>query len=98
GDAETAPLAGICILERAPGDAVTVEALRPAAAFAALLPHAYCFSLRPTERKRRFLDRYLEIAARVPVFEIAFERRLESLARVGEHIDQLAAALSRRRG
>ena len=42
-----------------------------------MLAHAYCFSLREPERRRRMVERYLDLTTRVPVFEIRVESGLE---------------------
>jgi hypothetical protein len=79
--AESPVLAAVAVLERVDRlDGMTrVERLRPSAAFPALLAHAYCFSLREAERRRRMVQRYLDLTERVPVFVLRVESGLECL-------------------
>jgi hypothetical protein len=80
-DAEPAALAAVAVLERVDrlGGMARVERLRPSAAFPAVLEHAYCFSLREAERRRRMVERYLDLTGRVPVYAIRVESGLERL-------------------
>lgn len=91
------PLAMLWVLERAetPGSGVVVERLRPSAAFPAVLKHAYCFSLRDLERKRRMTQQYLELTARVPVFLVRFQPGLERLSTLLDLIEQALDEISR---
>ncbi len=93
-DVEPAPLAALYVIKRTAsvGSGVSIERLRPSSAFAALLPHAYCFSLENLERKRRMMEHYLDLTARVPVFEIRFESGLEKLPAILDAIEQLGLA------
>ncbi len=88
-------LAAICILGRATGlgDRVAVERLRPSAAFAAVLPHAYCFSLRDPDRKQQMMQHYLDLISRVPLFQIRFEAHLDRLPALLDVIELLARDL-----
>ncbi|MEX2541897.1 MAG: hypothetical protein WD314_08810 [Trueperaceae bacterium] len=79
-------LAAICVLERQAGEraetgetpagaasrVATVERLMPAAAFSAILPHAYCFSLSDSDRKKRMMQHYLALARLIPVLRLRF--------------------------
>ena len=65
-----------------------VERLRPSVAFPALLAHAYCFSLQEVEFRRRMVEHYLDLAARVPVFAIRIESGLERLPATLDAIEQ----------
>jgi hypothetical protein len=56
-----------------------VERLDPASACRAALAHAYCFSVEDPARKRRTVERYLALVARVPAWEIRFRPGLERL-------------------
>jgi len=89
GATERLPLAALCVLRRTDqvAGAVAVEALRPSVALPALLTHAYCFSLHDPDRKRRMLRHYVNLVARVPVFEIRFERGLERLPELLDGIE-----------
>ena len=89
--AEDAPLAAVCVLARVDeGDDVEIERLDSAEAFPAVLTHAYCFSLDDEERKRRMVEAYMELAARVPVFRVRLRAGLERLPAI---LDGLEAAL-----
>jgi hypothetical protein len=86
-----APLAAICVLKREPGlipGAVVVETLRASSAFPALLAHAYCFSLLDAERKRRMMEHYLAISARLRILELRFAAGLEGLRAMLDRIEQ----------
>jgi hypothetical protein len=65
--------------------------LSPVAAFTALLPHAYCFSLQDVPRKRRMMLHYLHLAKRVPAFEVHFQRGLEHLPAILDSIERAIA-------
>ncbi|HZO83455.1 MAG TPA: hypothetical protein VFB33_17310 [Candidatus Binataceae bacterium] len=92
----TSPLAALCVLERAEpvrGD-VSVERLSAGRALAALLPHAFSFSLKDEARKRLTLRRYLHLAARTPVFRVAFAAGFERLPAVLDAIEQTVAGFA----
>jgi hypothetical protein len=87
------PLAAVCLLAQASGGngggpAVEVELRDPASAFPAVLAHAYFFSIGDPRRKREMLSRYLELTARVPVYDVRFPPRLEGLGEVLDRIEQ----------
>jgi len=88
-------LAAICILGRATGlgDGVSVERLPPSAAFSAVLPHAYCFSLHDPDRKQQMMQHYLDLISSVPVFQIRFEAHLDRLPALLDVIELLARDL-----
>jgi hypothetical protein len=88
---ESAPLAFLCVLQRTP-DArrpVTIERVDAASACRAALSHAYCFSVKDTARKRRMVEGYLALTARVPVYEIRFRPGFEHLPMVLDAIEEL---------
>jgi hypothetical protein len=89
-DSAPAPLVAVGVLERVDrlGRMAPVERLRPSAAFPAVLAHAYCFSLREPERRRRMVERYLDLTTRVPVFEIRVKSGLERLPETLDAIEQ----------
>jgi hypothetical protein len=89
-DGEWAPLAALGVLKRISGHAegVAIEPLLPASAFAALLPHAYCFGLTDRDRKRRMMEQYLLLSARLPVFEMRFQPGLQKLPEILDRIEQ----------
>ena len=85
------PLAAICVLRRDPGlmdGALVVGKLRASAAFPAMLEHAYCFSLLDAERKRRMIENYLVVSARIRILEIRFAAGLEHLSAMLDRIEQ----------
>ena len=86
-----APLAAVCVLERADGlrRAVKIERLRPAPAFPAVLAHAYCFSFRDLTRKRQMVQQYLDLTARVPVFAVRFESGLDKIPMILDAIERV---------
>jgi hypothetical protein len=99
GAREESRLAAICVLERIGGDrpengsarpvqsarsVAEVEPLPQAAAFAAILPHAYCFSLGDPERKKRMIRNYLSLVRLVPVLRLRFRPGLGHLSEIIE--------------
>jgi hypothetical protein len=76
----TAPLAALCILSRQDeGQGVELRRLGADAVIQTLLPHAYCFTLLDEELKRRTVEEYLTLAARVSVYEARFTATLDEL-------------------
>jgi hypothetical protein len=90
---EPAPLTALLLLKRMQdrndGAAVRFYRLSSARAFTDVLANAYYFSLRDVERNRRMMQHYLELVARVPVFEVCFQPGLETLHEVLDGIDRL---------
>jgi hypothetical protein len=84
------PLAAIFALEpqRSSDAEVGLTRLSPTAAFPTLLTHAYCFSLRDPERKRRMMDHYLDLVNRVPVFSVRYRSGLDQLQRMLDLIEE----------
>ncbi len=92
GGTETVPIGAIVLLR--PETAfvgVGLEPLRPADAFPALLPHAYCFSMEDIEGNRVMIDEYLRLVERVPVWCIRFRTGLENLPRIVDKLEGLLA-------
>ena len=88
-DREPAPLAALCALTRASAGAVVeIERLSSGQALSALLGNAYCFSLDDPGRKRRMMERYLDLARLVPAFEVRFAPGLDRLAAMLDSIEQ----------
>ena len=87
------PLSAIFVLKRlsgSQGDAIyEPERLSPERAIRAVLSHAWCFSLADEERKKEMMVHYLDLVARVPVFEIPFRSGLQNLP---DLVDRLEAA------
>lgn len=92
-EAELPAFVALGILTRAEdlpaGRSVEVRRLTSAQTLEAVLPHAYCFSLHDEERKRRMLEQYLQMCARLPVFSIRFQPGLENLPAVLDAIEPL---------
>jgi hypothetical protein len=90
-----APLAVICVLERTSelpaGEVVQVRRLVSADALTAVLPHAYCFSLRDPARKQRMMKQYLRVVHEVPIFRLRFQTGLENLPAMLNALEQAAA-------
>lgn len=86
----TSQLAALCVLERSePGrQEVEIERLTAGRSFAALLPHAFSFSLKDAERKRLMLQRYLRIVARTPTFRVAFVPGFDRLPAVLDALER----------
>lgn len=87
---DAAPLAGVCLLER--GSDASLRALPAAAAYPRVLAQAFCFRLGDLARKRLMLERYLALAARVPVFALTMA---DGLDRLDEACDLVIAQLDR---
>jgi hypothetical protein len=90
GAAERVRVAALFVLQRTDrvAGAVSVERLCASAALPAVLVHAYCFSLREPDRKRRMLQHYVRLVTGVPVFEVRIESGLERLPEVLDGIEQ----------
>ena len=88
---ETAPLAAICVLRRNVDSTSPVIARRlsSAEALAAVLAHAWSFGLHDHQRKRQMINHYLELVARVPIFDMSFQPGLENLPAILDAIEQL---------
>ncbi len=84
---ERASLAAIALLERA-GAGISIERMTPAAAFPAVLTHAYCFTLRNRNRNAAMLESYLELVQRVPVLAVSFPGEAKRVPEIAERIEQ----------
>jgi hypothetical protein len=92
-DPSPVPLTSICILERwesasAPSP-IRLERLCASTALAALLEHAYCFTLEDQKRKQETLRNYLELVADVPIYRLTFVPDLNNLPRVQDEVERL---------
>jgi hypothetical protein len=90
-DAESAPLATVCILRRANSEAspVAVKRLSLSGALSAALDHACCFIPHSDERKRRMIHNYLDLAAQTPFFDICFQPGLENLPAILDAVERV---------
>jgi hypothetical protein len=86
---EPANLAAIALLERA-GTGISVERMTPAAAFPAVLTHAYCFTLRDRKRNAAMVESYLELVQRVPVLTVRFPDEVKRVSEIAAAIEQAA--------
>jgi hypothetical protein len=91
------PLTSICILERwesasAPAP-IRLERLSASTALAALLEHAYCFTLEDQKRKQETLQHYLELVANVPIYRLTFVPDLKYLSQVQDEVERLFQAV-----
>lgn len=88
---KTARLASVFVLER--NDELTipvdVRRLPVAQAFPKILAHACWFTLRDSEGKRRLIDKYLDLAARTPIFQLTFKPGLDNLPAILNAIEQV---------
>src|SRR5262249_55929491 len=88
---QSTSLVALCVLKRESwltSGGVAIETMRASRAFPVLLEHAYCFSLLDAERKRRMIERYLVVSARVPILQIRFAAGLEHLSAMLDRIEQ----------
>ena len=79
-------LGAVFVLQRNPTGLSTaspsVSRLTASSAFVSALTHAYCFSLRDESQRARMVRHYLDLAARVPVFEVRFQAGLHWLPEI----------------
>ncbi len=96
-EGDRAPLVAVCLLERErDGDRDRMlTPVRPALAFPRVLAHAFCFRFGDSGRKRVMIERYLSLAARVPVFEISVPHGLDLLPAL---LDVIERAIGRGAG
>lgn len=89
-------LAAVFVLQRNAAGLSTappsVTRLTASAAFTSALTHAYCFSLRDESHRSRMVQHYLELAARVPIFEVRFGAGLDWLPAITSAIEDAVAA------
>ncbi len=92
GSPDRRRLAAVWLLRRLPaGDEhgpVRIRRLSPARAFTEILPHAYCFSREDRERQRRMIKRYLQLVARIPIYDVCLESDLTTLPIVLDDLEQ----------
>ena len=75
---------------------VVTRRLSPGAAFASVLAQGDCLSLHDEERKRRMLQNYLLMAARLPVIDVRFQSGLETLPALLDRIERVVSEQVRR--
>jgi hypothetical protein len=82
-------LAAIVVMsraDRAHGRTACVAPVPVSRAFTAVLPHAHECSIGGPERVRRSVERYLELCASIPVFQLAFTPDLSQVARLAHDV------------
>ena len=92
-----APLRAIFILQQE--SALTshrIALISQARAFSELLAHAHCFDADDPTHMRRLAESYLELAARVPVFTLAYQPRLQHLSELTDAVIKTAANIGAR--
>lgn len=94
---QVAPLLAICVLRRATnGDVpVSIRQLYSGEALEAVLPNAWCFTLRDVERKRRMMNTYLNLIARTTILDVCFQAGLENLPIILDAIEDRLEPLLR---
>ena len=89
---ESLPVAALCVLNRTrekQGAAlVDVRRLHPAASLHALLRHACCFMTEEAGHKRRTMRNYLNLVARVPIFQVSFATGFQHFPEVLDAVEQ----------
>jgi hypothetical protein len=102
GGRDQVPLATVCLLERLADDVGDgpIAISRPSAshAVAALIAHGYRFAPQPQARRRKMVQRYLEVAARVPMLLVRFAPEQDHLPKLLDRIESaFMEAISERR-
>jgi len=89
-------LGTIFVLQRNPPGLSTaspsVSRLTASSAFVSALTHGYCFSLRDQSQRARMVRNYLDLAAKVPVFEVRFGAGLKWLPAITSAIEETIMA------
>ena len=81
------PLVGVFLLKQDIGlMSPRVSLIPKARAFVELLAHAHCFDLCDSTHRRRLVDDYLRVAARVPIFTLEYQPNFQ-------HLPQLTRAV-----
>jgi hypothetical protein len=90
-----ARLAALLLLSRS-SDSPSVEIAAVAApeAFAPVLEHGYCFTLRDRSRSRVMVESYLALVAAVPVLGVRFYPDLNHLPRLAEAVAAAVEAIA----
>jgi hypothetical protein len=91
---DSLPIALICLLTRAPASEVThprVSVVSPASAFREMLTHAHEFDPTDEGRRARMMQAYLDLVARLPIYEVTFAPDREQLNLL---LDTVVAGLS----
>lgn len=91
----SAPLRAVFILQQDPSrrEPEPPQPISPVQAFAALVTHARCFDEHDPSHTRQLVEDYLNLAARVPVFAIAYPPDFVQLTSLIGGIDEVARSL-----
>jgi hypothetical protein len=92
--ARSAELSALFVLDQvAPhengADPVDILKLCSSELFTAVLPHAYCFSLADSRRKRRMVRHFLDIGSKVRTFRVRFSADLQRLPLLLDRIEEI---------
>lgn len=87
-------LLALFVLKRADVDKVKIARLEAASAFLSVLEHAYCFDIESPEDKQRMVGQYLDLAKRIPIYEISFPQGLDHLPIVLDKLRHFIERLS----
>jgi hypothetical protein len=85
------PFRALFVLERLPETSdktVSITKLESAQAFRQVLPHAYCFSLADQMRKKRMMEQYLALAAKLPIYSLRFKTGLNHLDEILDELEK----------
>lgn len=95
-EAQPTRLVVLCMLRRAAEQTVpvVVERLHAAAACREALAHAYCFTVNDPAQKRRTIQNYLTLTARVPAYEIRFRPGFDRLPMILDAIEEIVGRAS----
>jgi len=89
---ERLPLSALVVLRRtetAGRGVVECARLAPNQGFVKVLAHAYCFSLADLKRKRLMITNYIELATRVPIYEISFDGGIKNIPAILDCVERL---------
>jgi hypothetical protein len=90
GESEPERLAVLFVVRRIATGSPPAEVVRLplSEALPALLPHAYFFGLGELEKRRRIMEDYLEIVARIPVFRLGLTAGFDHFSAALDRIEQ----------
>jgi hypothetical protein len=88
---EQAPLSAVCQLRRtvAGSAPVSLRRLSSSDALVAVLAHAWSFALNDADNRHRMMRNYLDLVARVPIFEVSFIPDLANVPAILDAIEKV---------
>src|SRR5262249_1554035 len=90
---DSLPVTALCVLsrthEKQGASLVDVRRLCPPASLHALLTHACCFMTDDAGRKRRTMSNYLNLVARVSIFQVSFATGFQHFSEVLDAVEKL---------